>query len=306
MNENLREILEYGKKNPGWCSAAVIGLGRAILYSFQVGYAYYFNVSIRRIDIINGNVVFQLLLYAVLVGLLLFFYQLGYTYYKKGKLLLYLGGFAILFFILCSVFVMKMAQELPTVSEFIYVGAKILLMSVVVTAIFNFIILSHVLCPSLNDKIEITEMRLQKVKNQKMRKRMQAKLCELNTLKKTIDSKAKPDNFADKSVSFKIVFCAGIVSLCFIAFLCFGYVSASSKREFKVISNEYMTLEKEAYRDGFAVVFEENNGYVVVPYEYVDGELNLYIREQITVEEKNIFTLEKSFSKVNCILKNED
>lgn len=304
MNETLREILKYGKKNPGWCSAALIGLGRAILYSFQVGYAYYFNVGIRRIDIINGNVVFQLLLYAVLAGLLLFFYQLGYTYYKKGKLLVYLSGFAALFFILCAAFVMKTAQELPTLSEFIYVSLEMLLMSVVVTAVFNFMAISHVVCPSLKDKIEITEMKLKRIKNPKKKKRMQIKLCELTNLQKTMDSKGKPDNFADKSVSFKIVFCAGMISLCFIAFLCFGYVSASSKKDFKTIPNEYIILENEAYRDGFAVVFEENNGYVVAPYQYADDQINLYIREQIIVEEKNIFTVEKSFPKVNCIIEN--
>ena len=304
MNETLCEILKYGKKNPGWCSAALIGLGRAILYSFQVGYAYYFNVGIRRIDIINGNVVFQLLLYAVLAGLLLFFYQLGYTYYKKGKLVVYLGGFAALFFILCAAFVMKTAQELPTLSEFIYVSLEMLLMSVVVTAVFNFMAISHVVCPSLKDKIEITEMKLKRIKNPKKKKRMQIKLCELTNLQKTMDSKGKPDNFADKSVSFKIVFCAGMISLCFIAFLCFGYVSASSKKDFKTISNEYIILENGAYRDGFAVVFEENNGYVVAPYQYADDQINLYIREQIIVEEKNIFTVEKSFPKVNCIIEN--
>lgn len=304
MNETLREILKYGKKNPGWCSAALIGLGRAILYSFQVGYAYYFNVGIRRIDIINGNVVFQLLLYAVLAGLLLFFYQLGYTYYKKGKLVVYLGGFAALFFILCAAFVMKTAQELPTLSEFIYVSLEMLLMSVVVTAVFNFMAISHVVCPSLKDKIEITEMKLKRIKNPKKKKRMQIKLCEITNLQKTMDSKGKPDNFADKSVSFKIVFCAGMISLCFIAFLCFGYVSASSKKDFKTISNEYIILENGAYRDGFAVVFEENNGYVVAPYQYADDQINLYIREQIIVEEKNIFTVEKSFPKVNCIIEN--
>ena len=304
MNETLREILKYGKKNPGWCSAALIGLGRAILYSFQVGYAYYFNVGIRRIDIINGNVVFQLLLYAVLAGLLLFFYQLGYTYYKKGKLLVYLGGFAALFFILCAAFVMKTAQELPTLSEFIYVSLEMLLMSVVVTAVFNFMAISHVLCPSLKDKIEITEMKLKRIKNPKKKKRMQIKLCELTNMQNTMDSQGKPDNFADKSVSFKIVFCAGMISLCFIAFLCFGYVSASSKKDFKTISNKYIILENGAYRDGFAVVFEENNGYVVAPYQYADDQINLYIREQIIVEEKNIFTVEKSFPKVNCIIEN--
>lgn len=304
MNKNLREILEYIKKNPGWSSAAIIGLGRAILYSFQVGYAYYFNVSIRRIDIINGNIVFQLLLYLVLAGLLLFFYQLGYTYYKKGKLMVYLSGFATIFFILCAVVLLQTAQELPSFSEMIRVALQILLMSAVVTLVFNFIAISHVLCPSLKDKMEMTEIRWRRAKNQKVKERMQAKLCELNNQKMKIDAKGKPDNFADKPLTFKIVLCTGLVSLCFIVFLCFGYVRASAKREFKLVSNAYITLENDAYRDGFAVIFEENNGYVVAPYTYQNDRLNLYIGEQMIVEEKNIFTVEKSFQKVNCIIEN--
>lgn len=296
MNDELKQALKYIKENVAlftflsWFAGIS---GKLFIGFYQSGYISYFNVSINEIDIMNSKILFELPVYSVVAAFLLLINFIGYEFYKRHKLFFYLAGVGITFFVCCLGFVLALSDTIFPLVNTLRAIADMFVFSVLLTIILNCMVLSYACFPSNKDKIENIEFKLKKNIDKKKRIKLENTLVTLKEKEELYNS--GDEKTAPLMDTWKILLF--MVCLMFIAAFVIGYIQADSKTEFKTVSNEYIELKSDNYRDGFAMVFKTGEKYIAVPYENNNDGIELYVNEQIKISEDNVFIVEKDFEK---------
>ena len=292
---------------------------KILFYAYQIGYNLYFNVPTRYIKL-SENDFYGFFLYVAFAIFMIMFNAIAQSYLERRKLFSYFLNFTMIL-----TFVMLFLSLVLDYKAFITDAKNYIIMiisfSVTIVLTLHAFIISNYFYQSdstkisrLNALLELKQKKLEKFKVKLNCSKFLYKIWKLNIdrLTKNIERlNTKIQNIEDKiqsktksSTSKADQFHSLLIFLLVFAFLIIwvdvvGYFTAYGKKNIKVIPNEYLNTAIDNKHYNYAVLFENDDIYLICPCKENDTEgIELFSKIQIEINKKDIVVVNKKFTSI--------